>query len=112
MIKSLVILIAELNENINDFLMDFFLKLGMGIGVFIGGLAGGLVYLTVIGFEIAIVGFGIWLIYKILSPIYEFLGRPGETVLPKVYERFEEVITFGGWLLMMIAIVVIASWLI
>lgn len=111
MFKSLVIFIAELNENINDFLIDFFLKLGMGIGVFIGGLTGSLSYLAVIGIEIAIAVLGIWLTCKILSPIYEFLGRPGKTILPKVFERFEGAITFGLWILMLISLVVIASWL-
>jgi len=105
MIKSLVILTVELNGQLKDFLIDFFLKLGMGIGAFIGGLTGGLIY-------IAIIGFGIWLIYTIISIIYDGLGKPGEATASKTLDKLASPLgVFLGWLFMMSIVVIIAFWL-
>jgi len=104
MIKSLVISIAELNEQLKDFLIDFFLKLGMGIGMLVGGLTGGLVYL-------AIICFGIWLIYTVVRLIYEGLGKPSETIGSKMFVGLEKIGDFWLWLFMIIIIATITFWL-
>ncbi len=107
MIKSLVISIAELNEELKDSLIDFFLKLGMVIGTFVGGLTGGIVYLSIIGFVV-------WLIYTIISLIYDGLGKPGEETMSKsktLNKLASALGGFWGWLLMMSIVAIITFWL-